>query len=195
MTFIVGEDLVKKMFYSKYNLKKKIKIFFFYLKKKNKMLVILVIDESIVQFVVVVAVIIAAVVDFRISILRWCVQHAPRLRHGREHLQRVHHGELQTQRVLFLVYFFQYLHEFLILLLLLFFPFFFYCYHYYCRHHNHYLSVVEEEGPAEENSEVYDITVLTKGSSFLVRVSSGSVVARDATFLYLDKIFFCLAKG
>jgi hypothetical protein len=82
MIFIIGEDLVKKMFYSKYNLKKKIKMFFFYLKKKKKMLVILVIDGSIVQFVVVVAVIVAAVVDFRISILRWCVQHAPRLRHG-----------------------------------------------------------------------------------------------------------------
>jgi hypothetical protein len=61
--------------------------------------------------------------------------------------------------------------------------------------HNHYILVVEEEGPAEENSEAYDITVLTIGSSFLVRESSGSVVARDAAFLYLDKIFFCLAKG
>jgi hypothetical protein len=163
MIFIIGEDLVKKMFYSKYNLKKKVKIVFFYLKKKKKTLVILVIDESIVQFVVVVAVIVTAVVDFRISILRWCVQHAPRLRHGFEHLQRAHHGELQTQRVLILVYFFQYLHGLLFLLLLLSFPFFFYCYYYYCRHHNHYLLVVEEEGPAEENSEAYDITVLTKG--------------------------------
>jgi hypothetical protein len=164
-------------------------------KKKKKMLVILVIDESIVQFVVVVAVIVAAVVDFRISILRWCIQHAPRLRHGHEHLQRAHHGQLQTQRVLFLVYFFQYLHGLLFLLLLPFFPFFFYCYHYYCRDHDHYLLVIEEEeGPAEENSEAYDITVLTKGSNFLLRVSSSSVVARDATFLYLEKIFFCFAK-
>jgi hypothetical protein len=193
MIFIVGEDLVKKMFYSKYNLKKKIKSFFFYL-KKNKMLVILVIDESIVQFAVVVAVIVTAVVDFRVSTLAACCTHYPRIETRSENLQQAHHGELQTQRVLFLVYFFQYLHGLLFLLLLLFFPFFFYCYHYYCRHHNHYLLVVEEEGPAEENSEAYDITVLTKGSSFLVRVSYFSVVARDATFLYLDKIFFCLAK-
>jgi hypothetical protein len=151
----------------------------------------LVIDKSIVQFVVV-AVIVDAVVDFRISILRWCVQHAPKLRDGLEHLQRAHYGQLQTQRVLFLMYFFQYLHGLLFLLRLLFFLFFFYYYYDYCRHHNHYLLVVvEEEGPAEEKSKADNITVL---SSFLQRVSSGSVVARDATFLYLDKIFFCLAK-
>jgi hypothetical protein len=104
MIFIVGEDLVKKMFYSKYNLKKKIKIFFFYL-KKNKMLVILVIDESIVQFIVVVAVIVTAVVDFRVSTLAACCTHYPRIETRWENLLKPHHGQLQTQLVLFVVYF------------------------------------------------------------------------------------------